>query len=61
MREAPVSSGRRLQQAPPSAVYATGCKAIDSILRDDVLPAAQDQAYLGPFTQCALWLQALLW
>ena len=44
---------RRLQQREeaPSSVFATGCAAIDSILRDKVLPPAQDTTYTGPFTQ----------
>jgi hypothetical protein len=43
--------GRKSQPAPPSKVFHSGCKALDSILRDDWLPYAQDPSHLGPFTQ----------
>ena len=45
-------AGRRLRQAAPSELFATGCAEIDSILRDKVVPEGQDtKHYLGPFSQ----------
>ena len=45
------SRGRRLQQAAPSELFASSCAAINFILRNESVPPAQDQHYLGPFTQ----------